>query len=30
MDEPKSIKELIETYYPEIAEKLKYGERDPK
>lgn len=27
---PKRIKELIDTYYPEIAERLKDGERNGK
>ena len=27
---PKRIKELIDTYYPEIAERLKNGERNGK
>lgn len=30
MSEPKSIKELIDTYYPEIAERLRNGERERK
>jgi hypothetical protein len=30
MGEFKSIKELIDTYYPEIAERLKDGERNGK
>ena len=30
MDEPKSIKELIDTYYPEIAKRLKDGKRNGK
>jgi hypothetical protein len=27
---PKRIKELIDTYYPEIAERLKNGKRNGK
>lgn len=27
---PKSIKELIDMYYPEIKEKLSHGKRDGK
>ena len=30
MSDYKSIKELIDTYYPEIAERLKDGERNGK
>jgi hypothetical protein len=30
MSEIKSIKELIDTYYPEVAERLKDGERNGK
>lgn len=30
MGEPKSIKELIDIYYPEIAERLRDGKRNGK
>ena len=30
MGEPKSIKELIDTYYPEITERLNNGKRERK
>ena len=30
MGDCKSIKELIDTYYPEIAERLNNGERNGK
>jgi hypothetical protein len=30
MNDFKSIKELIDTYYPEIAERLRDGERNGK
>ena len=30
MSDFKSIKEIIDTYYPEIAERLRHGERNGK